>query len=72
MHVECIIIIIFPAKCDYPILNDSQSTQVMGYVNPALEGTVINFSCSLVDQIHQHVWGMENGNWIQWRVISDA
>ena len=32
-------------KCDYPMLNDSQSIQVMGYVNPALEGTFINFSC---------------------------
>ena len=32
------------------MLNDSQSIQVMGYVNPALEGTTIKFSCP-TDQI---------------------
>ena len=43
-----IILFLLAAKCDYPILNNSnnsQIVQVMGYVNPSLEGTTINFSC---------------------------
>ena len=41
------------AKCDYPfqaITNDSHNVQVMGYVDPSLEGTTVNFSCP-IDQI---------------------
>ena len=65
------------AKCDYPILNDTQTVYVDGYVDPSLEGTTVNFSCPQLarhslDQGLQHVWGMENGISIQWRVISDA
>ena len=42
-----ILFVLTSAKCDYPILNNnnSQIVQVMGYVDPSLEGTTINFSC---------------------------
>ena len=38
----------FVAKCGHPIqavINDSQTLQIMGYADPSLEGTTVNFSC---------------------------
>ena len=58
----------FIAKCEYPfqeILNDSSTVQVMGYVNPSLEGTTVNFSC-LTGQVltgPRTSTCLENGKW---------
>ena len=42
-------VFIYVAKCEYPFqaLNNSNPIQVMGYVNPSLEGATINFSCPI-------------------------
>lgn len=44
--------ILILAKCEYPITDSSHDNQidnsvkVTGYIDPAIEGTNINFSCS--------------------------
>ena len=39
--------ILYSKMCDYPIPNDTQTVHVKGYVDPALEGTTVNFSCPI-------------------------
>ena len=63
-------------KCDYPILNGSQTVQVMGYANPSLEGTPINFTCPTGQVLSgpktSTCLEMENGNQNPLGVTSDA
>ena len=58
----------FVVKCKYPFqanINDSQSVQLMGYVDPSLEGTMVNFSCPTGQILIGPTTStcMENGEW---------
>ena len=40
MNNHCII-----ARCDHPLTDGATEVQVSGYGDPAIAGTVVNFSC---------------------------
>ena len=56
------------AKCENPfqtILNESQIVQVMGYIDPSLEGATVNFSCPTGQILtgSRTSTCLENGEW---------
>ena len=55
---------LFSARCEYPLVADS-SVRIAGYLNPALEGTTIIFSCPPGKLLigPDTTTCMENGEW---------
>ena len=61
----------FLANCgtiDILVNQIDASITILGFMNPAIEGTNVTFRCPhglySMDLIHQHAWGVENGNQI--------